>query len=171
VGTLYWIARTGLVALWLGVAVAAWRRAGRTKRPRWRILAGLAVVFAMARAVRWNWDLLAVARELLRRVGIYEQRIWVKAALLLLLVVALVGFVVWFVRAARAEGRAFGVAMVAAAAFGAFIAAGTFSLDDLLPGALMRQPGRYLLEYGLGGLCLVATAVRTRTGPSRSGAP
>jgi len=166
VGPLYWIARVGLVALWLGVAWAAWRRAGRTKRPRWRIIAGLAVLLATARAVRWNWDLLAVARELLRQVGLYEQRAWVKAALLLLLLVALAAVVAWLVRAARAEGAAFGVAMVAAVAIGVVVAAGTFSLDELLPGVLMRQPGRYLLEYGLGGLCLVATIIRTRSAPS-----
>ncbi|MBN2490476.1 MAG: hypothetical protein JXQ29_06470 [Planctomycetes bacterium] len=165
-GTFYWIARFGLVALWLGVACAAWRRARGTSRGQWRIVAGLAVLFAAARATRWNWELLAVARELLRRAGVYDQRIWLKGVLLLGLAAVLLTIGVWLVRAVRAEGTAFGIAMVAGAAMSAVIAAGTFSLDDLLPGVLCRQPGRYLLEYGLGGACLVATHLRARSRPS-----
>lgn len=152
---LYWTTRLGLVAAWLLVAVLAWRRS--SARGVWLGYSALALVFASMRAWRWNYALLEGARWVLKRAGVYDDRIWFK----LLVAIALVLLLIVVVRGMRLILRepaslicGFGMGLQ-----GLLLAIETLSLDDFIPQLLVQQPVRYLAE---GSFAMIALAAARR---------
>ena len=154
--TPYVLARIGLVCLWAWAAWACARRAGDW-RAFWRGAAVAAVLFASMRALRWNYLLLDAARSGLRALGAYDERIWFKVALAVLLTVTLL----WALHAAGRlwRSKAAMACFLALLLQGTLLACETLSLDDALPRVLVTQPGRYLYE---GTMVLVAILAARR---------
>lgn len=150
---LYWIVRLVLVAMWVIVALQAWQRRC-TVRTVWLGYSALALVFASVRACRWNYALLEGARGLLRRAGLYNDRIWFK----LILLVALIVFI--FVAARRMRRLLHEPAAllcgVGLGMQGTLLLIETMSLDDFVPRWFFQQPVRYLAEGCFGAVALVA---------------
>jgi len=150
---LYWTTRAALVAAWLLVGWQSWQR-----RPQWPGLwltaALAATVFASMRAWPWNYWLLQAARACLRAVGVYDDRIWFKAVLAVALLLVIVFAVRRMQRLSHnpaALGCCIGLALQAL-----LLAIETLSLDDLLPAAIERQPGRYLTEGSCAAIALLS---------------
>lgn len=161
--TIYWIARSALVLAWLGVAWTAWRWLCRVGR-----IVGLwAVTIASMRAWPWNYEVHALAQRLMRAAGIYEDRIWGKIALGVLLAgaVALAA-----VRLRSVRDPAIATVLLGLGLQTALLAIETFSIEAILPAVLVRQPGRYLLE-GSFALCALMAALGARhSARARAGA-
>lgn len=156
---LYWSSRAGLVLAWLAAAALCWsKRQGRAGF--WPGAALLAVLFASLRAWPWNYAVLDAARSALRRAGVYDDRIWIKAVL----AIALACLVVLLLRRWRhlAAERATLVCHLALGVQATLLAVETASLDDPLPGWLFQQPGRYLFEGACAALALGALVLAER---------
>ena len=143
---LYWSVRICLVLLWSYVAVGAWKAGNGRSRIPWRVLSALGLLLASLRATQWNWYLLDQGRRLLEAAGACEDRIWHKVVLLVLVLILAIPVLLWYGKDARLEGWRLGVALAAALWMTGFVAITTLSLDDLLPGVLWQQPGRYVFE-------------------------
>lgn len=137
---LYWGTRIALVAVWLVVALRTWPRA----------VAVCALVFASVRAFPWNYWLLEAARSGLRAIGIYEDRLWVKIVLAVVLVLVACTVAGRVLRHASSPLLRAGIGLHAT-----LLAIETCSLDDALPTFCVTQPGRYLLEGAFASLALV----------------
>jgi hypothetical protein len=161
----YWCARIALVAAWLVLARWLWAERGA---PGWRAGAIIAALFASMRAWPWNYELLEAARALLRAADVYEERLWFKIALAIVLAAIAVPLVRG-IAAVRANVGALD-ARIGVGLQAALLAIETCSLDDAMPRWMMDQPGRYLLEGTFAGLALVG-AWRLRAAPDRGGAP
>jgi hypothetical protein len=161
---LYTTARIGLVLLWLAIAWVCLQRGRRGAGRGWLTCGALAFVFATIRATRWNWHLLIFARGKLRDFDVYSDRMWLKVTLAVLLI-GVLWTVCWRARRWYREQppgvRRTGMPLVL---MGLFILVLTFSLDGFLPRFVYDQPGRYLLEYGLG----LASLVLARSHQDRS---
>ncbi|MFM7119857.1 MAG: hypothetical protein ACKOZX_06330 [Gammaproteobacteria bacterium] len=107
----------------------------------WVMLSG--VVFAIARATRWNYGVLAAGRYALKTFDAYDDRISLKIALAAMLAAALFG-AVWALRAMEDIGRRLIVLGVGLQS--SLLLVETLSLDEMMPAMLMSQPGRYLAE-------------------------
>lgn len=153
-----------LVLAWLLTAWLALRRRGARGEAapvaRWTVCGGVALLYASLRAYPWNYALHELARSWLRAGGQYEQRVGWKVLVGLLLIVA-AWLVVRQLRRSTLQGPRL-VCTVAVALHGLLLAAETFSLDDLLPGWVEHQPGRYLVEGAFVGLALWASSRRGR---------
>jgi hypothetical protein len=156
--TLYWTARSGLIALWIAVCVLAWRRGARGT-------AGLAAVYASLRVQSWNFELLNLGRTGLRELGVYDQRIVPKIVLAVILS-AVVAWVLWRRLRTAPPGRrpASWPPFLALLLQGLLLISETVSLDDFLPRWLMTQPGRYLFEGTMAAVALVGIRSRGEVG-------
>jgi len=147
--TIYWASRLGLVVLWLVAAAAAGRRGASEREPAWWVASGGCLFLASVRGLRWNWILLDAVRGGLRSADLYEDRIWLKALLLILIVV----LAAWVARKTLAawgrRGGSLGLCLTGVSLMMVITILETCSLDDLLPRPLFLLPGRYVLEYGL----------------------
>ena len=142
-----WILGVGWSLAALGFLIAGPRRGAA------RLLgaAGASLLAGCAFA-RWHVLLWQRTRAALRELGIYGERITLKAAIAAGLAVA-----AWQVlRRLRSLPPAARAPLVAVAASLAYILAQTSFLDDLLPAALARPPGRYALEGAFLAWTLIA---------------
>jgi hypothetical protein len=158
----YWIARLTLVGAWILVASCALLWRSRVAGPWWSC-ASAAAVFATLRAWPWNYGLLDVARSLLRYCGAYEERFWSKVVLagaLVLLVTSCVRGLRRWAHEPAVIGCCAGLGLQ-----GVLIAIETLSLDEVLPGWLLRQPVRYLAEGCF--VCVALIALRARAQSER----
>jgi hypothetical protein len=112
------------------------------------------LLFATARAFRWNQAVLDAARGTLRASGLYEGRLWLK----LVLAVALSCAVAHLWTRARRVALGPRAALCAGALLlqGVLHGVETLSLDEVAPRWLQEQPGRYLLEGSFAALALWA---------------
>ena len=158
---LYWTVRLTLVATWVVVAVRAWQWRSTVRRV-WLGYSALALLFASMRAWRWNYALLDAARGVLKRAGVYDDRIWFK----LILAVGLILFLVVVARVMRRimRERAALLCGVALGMQGTLLCIETMSLDDFIPQWFWQQPVRYLVEGCFAAVALVA--LRRRSEPS-----
>ena len=162
---LYWSVRICLVLLWSYVAAGAWKAGNGKSRTPWRVLSVLGLLLASLRATLWNWHLLDQGRHLLEAAGAHEDRIWHKVVLLVLVLILAIPVLLWYGKAVRREGWRLGVALAAALWMTGFVAVTTLSLDDLLPGVLWQQPGRYVFEGVLALSASTAILVQRRRAP------
>ncbi|MCP3915676.1 MAG: hypothetical protein GY711_08985 [bacterium] len=141
--------RLGLVAIWSLVMLTAGWKAWRLQAPRWYFCAALAGMLASIALWRWHVRLLRFGQRTLRDLGVYESRMVVKVAIVVLLVFGTVVFLRfaggWLRRALGGTGAAL-VPTVAAAVFLALL---TLSLDDFMPRLVSAPPGRFVIEYAL----------------------
>lgn len=160
---LYWGARIALVVAWLVLAAWLWAPRGSG----WRAGAIAAALFATMRAWPWNYLLLDAARAVLRAAGVYDERLWLKIALAVVLAAMLVPLVRGLA-AVRANAGALDVRL-GVGLQATLLAIETFSLDDALPRWMVEQPGRYVLEAAFVALALLG-ARRLRTAAPVGGA-
>lgn len=155
---LYWSVRVALVAMWVVVALQAWRR-WCSVRSVWLGFSVLALVFASMRSYRWNYALLEGARGMLRDAGVYSDRTWIKVAL----AVALIAFICMAVSKMRRVVRD-PAALLCGAGLGlqaVLLLVETMSLDDYVPQFCLQQPLRYLAEACFGAVALAALRWRS----------
>lgn len=163
--TIYWIARSALVLAWLGVAWAAWRRP--TRGLRWRGIACWALVVATMRAWPWNYELLLLARRVMLAAGVYDDRIWGKVALgaaVFCIVLAAI------LRLRHVRDGAVALVLLGLGLQTVLLAIETFSIEAMLPAALVQQPGRYLLEGSFAACALIGVLRARRSAAADGGA-
>ena len=153
-GNLYWITRVTLVVMWTAVAVIAFRQ--RSRRPLSYILAAAsAALYASLRASSWNFNVLEGGRSILRALGVYEDRLWIKIPWGIIVIIALVVVLRRLRLQTRSIPRLPRIALAGLLGQGLLILSETTSLDDGLPSWLLQQPGRYMFEVTMAGLALV----------------
>ena len=140
--------RWGLGSTWLTIAILSGVRAARGGGRGGFLCAALGLAFATAVTLRWHVELLFAARDLLRRLDLYADRVAVKIGIATLLSGAVLVGVRTGGDCLRRQPRGLRLALGSMLAFGVFLVALTAFLDDLLPGVVLRSPGRYLLEFG-----------------------
>lgn len=141
-------ARWGLAVLWGAVAWLALRG----ERTRGALACGAAAAaLALAAALRWHVTLMNATRAVLRHLGVYERRIFVKEAIVSVVALLLLCTARWVSR----QPAGLRGALAATFAFAAYLAAYTVLLDEYVPAVLGRPPGRQLLELAFALLALV----------------
>ena len=138
--------RWGLGLTWLAIGACAGIRAARGAGGGGFLCAALGLAFATAVTLRWHVELLFLAREALHSLDLYGDRALVKLGTAALLALAVLAGVRFGGERLRRQARGLRLALVVMLAFGVFLIALTTFLDDFLPAALGRSPGRYLLE-------------------------
>ena len=148
----YWTTRVAIVGVWGFVAFRAWQRSRSSARPRaWRVAMGVAAWLAMLRATTIDWKALLYLRGRFRGSPVSEYADTVEHFLLGVIGSTAVVLLFWMGARLRRGGPGSGAAFtaVAAALMLLFTVWETFSVDEFLPDALLRQPGRYVLEMSL----------------------
>ena len=104
-------------------------------------------------------------RRVLQAAGLHADRVWFKLALGLVLGIAFAVAGVRFLRAPRRRAAAVAMCHAGLAMQAVLLCIETTSLDDALPRAVTRQPGRYLYEGTCAAVALVgAWAARPPAG-------
>jgi hypothetical protein len=143
--------------MWTAAAIVAFRKPA--PRPgAYTLAAGAAALYASLRAVSWNFDVLEGGRSILRSLGVYDDRLWIKIVWALIVAVALVVVLHRLRSRSRAGPRLPRLALAGLLGQGLLVLSETTSLDDGLPAWLLQQPGRYVFEVSMASLVLVGLA-------------
>ncbi len=155
--------RLGLVLLWSLVCLVAALNAVRGRRGFWKTCVGLGALMVSLSLWRWHVGVLHAGQDVLKELGLYEDRVVVKVAILAVLLLA-IGSTLW-VWGGRLWHAVHGSRMALLPTIGAvgYLVLLTLSLDNFMPSFLAEQPGRFVTEYAMGALALVG-AVRIAFG-------